>query len=84
MLGSMTWPVSNFGATELTGNAFEPVMAASNFNFTTANGDGLIQLDGSNNIKTIWNTNKVIYMEFFRPDSWDARPFGFRYVRSAE
>jgi hypothetical protein len=77
-------PTSNYGITELVGNAFEPVMAASNFNFTTTNGDGIIQLDGSNNIKTIWNPNKVIYMEFFQPDSRDARPFGFRYVRSAE
>ena len=82
--GAITWPVSNYGITELTGNAIEPVMTASNFNFTTTNGDGIIQLDGSNNIKTIWNPNKVIYMEFFQPDSGDARPFGFRYVRSAE
>jgi hypothetical protein len=82
--GNIPNPTSNFGITELVGNAFEPVMAASDFKFTSTHGDGLIQLDGSNNIKTIWNPNKVIYMEFFRPDSWDVRPFGFRYVRSAE
>ncbi len=83
------WSTSNFGITELVGNAIEPVMAASDFSFTSTNGDGVIQLEdiynnGDKMLKTNWNNNKVIYSEFYNQMFPNNNSLGFRYVRSAE
>ena len=81
--------VSNFGVRELTGNALEPIISASDFNFTNTNGDGIIILDSSNKIVTDWNLSRICYLDFCRShqeiNAGKTKGIaGFRYVRSAE
>lgn len=86
-VGSNNYSVSNLGITELTGNAIEPCMAASDFSFTTTNGDGVIQLENLSKVRTEWKSEKLIFLDFVYGDYLgdnEKSKSGFRYVRSAE
>ena len=80
--------VSYYGASDLTGNAHEPVVSLNYLNFSSANGNGVLTSNGLNDIST-WNSNSmIIFIDMLRntcnKGEYSISKYGFRYVRSAE
>ena len=74
---------SYYGCMDLTGNAHEPVVRLSRLNFTNINGDGILDINGNNNVLN-WENSMVNYIDAFGGNIMSNDKHGFRYVRSAE
>ena len=88
---------SYYGIMDLTGNAVEPVVKLTNFNFTSQNGKGILSLNGNSFNTSNWNPNMLIFVDQvqaivpynqfnqLQTSSGNNNSLnGFRYVRSAE
>jgi hypothetical protein len=69
---------------DLTWNVLEPVISLSNYLFTSTNGNGVLTIQGLNDISS-WQEGSLLHWEQAEISHFGGEQFfGFRYVRSAE
>ena len=72
---------SFYGIMDLTGNAVEPVIKLSYYNYSSQNGNGVLDVNGNTDFSN-WNlTNMLIFIDQTNAGNYMK---GFRYARSAE
>jgi hypothetical protein len=76
---------SIYGIMDLTGSVKEPIVRLNYFSFNSSNGDGLLNINGTNNVSN-WNSVGMILHIDQSVSFWSGNEFyfGFRYCRSAE